>query len=120
MKVRLCVWISTLVMFALPGTEVEASTTLRHSSGDAMQSYDSLMMISNDAPPWFIRYVLLPILVYPQVPSITIVNVEVNIPELEQRPTRPPRPPARPIFWSARRGVFVELDVTSTMNLMEE
>jgi len=94
------VLVSTVVLPALLGTEAEAGRTLREFSGDAMQRHDSRMMAS-------------PL-------ERSIVNVQIQPPELNQPPPPPPTPPARAKFWTARCGVFVELEVSSTMNLMEE
>lgn len=121
MKVVWWVWTSTVVLLALFGTEAEAGRTLRDFSGDAMQQYDSRMMSSPVMRfPGLFGISLWPYIVYPPAPSMTIVNVQVQIPELEQRPTPAPTPPARPKFWIARCGAFVELEVSSTMSLMEE
>ena len=112
---------STVVLLALLGTEAQAGRTLRDFSGDAMQGYDSRMMASP-----VMRFhglfgqSLWPYIAYPPIPSMTIVNIQIQIPELNQPPPPPPTPPARPKFWTARCGVFVELEVSSTMNLMEE
>ena len=94
------VLVSTVVLPALLGTEAEAGRTLREFSGDAMQRHDSRMMAS-------------PL-------ERSIVNIQIQPPELNQPPPPPPTPPARAKFWTARCGVFVELEVSSTMNLMEE
>jgi|SRR5580765_3231394 hypothetical protein len=121
MKAGLWVLASTLVLLALLGTEAEAGRTFRESSGDAMQRFDSRMMVSP-----VMRFhglsglSLWPYIAYTPTPSMTIVNVQIQIPEVDQRPTPPPAPPARSKFWTARCGVFVELEVSSTMNLMEE
>ena len=121
MKAGLWVLASTLVLLALLGTEAEADRTFRESSGDAMQRFDSRMMGSP-----VMRFhglsglSLWPYIAYSPTPSMTIVNVQIQIPEVDQRPTPPPAPPARSKFWTARCGVFVELEVSSTMNLMEE
>ena len=115
-------WIlaSTVVLLALFGTEAEAGRMLRESSGDAMQRFDSRMMASPVMRfPGLFGQALWPYIAYPPAPSMTIVNIQIQIPELD-RPTPPPPPPARPKFWTARCGVFVELEVSSTMNLMEE
>jgi hypothetical protein len=121
MKAGLWVSASTLVLLALLGTEAEAGRTLRESSGDAMQRFDSRMMASPVMRfPGLFGQSLWPYIAYPSAPSMTIVNVLIQIPELNQPPTPPPPPPARPKFWTARCGVFVELEVSSTMNLMEE
>lgn len=121
MKAGGWVLLSTVVLLALLGTEAEAGRTLREFSGDAMQRYDSRMMAS---PVMRFRGLfgssLWPFIAYPPAPSMTIVNVQILIPELDQPPTPPSTPPARPKFWTARCGIFVELEVSSTMNLMEE
>ena len=121
MKAGWWVLLSTVVLLALLGTEAEAGRTLREFSGDAMQRYDSRMMAS---PVMRFRGLfgssLWPFIAYPPAPSMTIVNVQILIPEWDQPPTPPSTPPARPKFWTARCGVFVELEVSSTMNLMEE
>jgi hypothetical protein len=121
MKAGLWVSASALVLLTLLGTEAEASRTFRESSGDAMQRFDSRMMASP-----VMRFhglsglSLWPYIAYPTVPSMTIVNVLIQIPDVNQPPPTPPKPPARSKFWTARCGVFVELEVSSTMNLMEE
>ncbi|HEV8329677.1 MAG TPA: hypothetical protein VGQ08_19590 [Nitrospiraceae bacterium] len=121
MKAGLWVSASTLVLLALLGTEAEAGRTFRESSGDAMQRFDSRMMASPVMRfPGLSGLSLWPYLAYWPTPSMIIVNVQIQIPEVHQRPTPPPAPPARSKFWTARCGVFVELEVSSTMNLMEE
>jgi hypothetical protein len=121
MKTRCWIWTSTVILLALLGTEAEAGRTLRDFSGDAMQGYDSQMMSSPMTHfPGVFGISLWPYIAYPPAPSMTIVNVQVQIPELDQRPTPPPALPAQPKFWTARCGVFVELESSSTMNLMEE
>jgi hypothetical protein len=121
MKAGRWVWTSTIVLFALLGTEAEAAGTLRDYSGEAMQRHESRMMSSPMMHfPGMFGTGLWPYIVYPPAPPMTIVNVQIQLPELDQRPTPPPTPPARPRFWTARCGVFIELDVSSTMNLMEE
>jgi len=121
MKAGLWVSASALVLLALLGTEAEAGRRFRESSGDAMQRFDSRMMASP-----FMRFhslsglSLWPYIAYTPTPSMTIVNLQIQIPELDQRPTPPPALPARSKFWTARCGIFVELEVSSTMNLMEE
>ncbi|MBI3806295.1 MAG: hypothetical protein HY281_02090 [Nitrospirae bacterium] len=121
MKAGLRVSASTLVLFALLGTVAEAGRTLREFSGDAMQRFDSRMMASPLVRfPGLFGLSLWPYIAYPPAPSVTIVNVQIQIPELNQPPPTPPKPPARSKFWTARCGFFVELEVSSTMNLMEE
>lgn len=121
MKAGLWVLASTLVLFSLLGTDAKASRMLREFSGDAMQRHDSRMMASPLMRfPGLFGLSLWPFIAYPPAPSMTIVNIQIQIPELNQPPTSPPAPPARPKFWTARCGVFVELEVSSTMNLIEE
>ncbi len=121
MKVVWWVWTSAAVLLVLLATEVEAVRRLRDFSGDAMQRYDSRMMSSPVMRfPGLFGISLWPYIIYPPAPSMTIVNVQIQIPELDQRPTPASTPPARPKFWIARCGVFVELEVSSTMSLMEE
>lgn len=59
-----------------------------------------------------------PLIGFPMTPNLTIVNVQVERPE--EPPPPPPKPPAPAKFWIARCGSFVELQVSPTMNLMEE
>jgi hypothetical protein len=121
MKAGLWVSVSTLVLLALLGTEAEAGRTLREFSGDAMQRFDSQMMASPVMRfPGLFGQSLWPYIAYPPAPSVTIVNIQIQIPDLDQPPPPPPRPPARPKFWTARCGVFLEIEVSSTVSLMEE
>ncbi|MBU6479587.1 MAG: hypothetical protein KGS09_03455 [Nitrospirae bacterium] len=121
MKAGWWVLASTLALLSLLGTEAEAGRTLREFSGDAMQRNESRMMASPMMRfPGLFGLSLWPYIAYPPAPSMMIINVQIQIPELDQRPTPPPTPPARPKFWTARCEVFVELEVSSTMNLMEE
>ncbi|MEO7861388.1 MAG: hypothetical protein ABIU05_13285 [Nitrospirales bacterium] len=115
------VLVSTLVLPAVLGiTEAEAGT-LREFSGDAMQRHDSRMMASPlERYPGLFGISPWPYIAYPPSPSMTIVNVQIPPPELNQSPPPPPTPPARAKFWTARCGVFAEFEVSSTMNLMEE
>lgn len=59
-----------------------------------------------------------PMIGYAQSPNLTIIHVQLE--SQEQPPPLPPKPPAPAKFWTARCGVFVELQVGPTMNLMEE
>jgi hypothetical protein len=121
MKAGWWILVSIGVLLALLSTEAEAGRTLRDFSGDAMQRYDSRMMASPVMRfPGLFGISLWPYIAYPPAPSVTIVNVQIQLPELNQPLTPPPLPSARPKFWTARCGVFVELEVSSTMNLMEE
>ena len=121
MKAGWWILVSTGVLLALLSTEAEAGRTLRDFSGDAMQLYDSRMMASPVMRfPRLFGISLWPYIAYPPAPSVTIVNVQIQLPELNQPLMPPLLPSARPKFWTARCGVFVELEVSSTMNLMEE
>jgi len=111
----------TVVLFPLLGTDAAASRLIRDASGDAMQRYDSRMMNSpmwNFPGPFGIS--LWPYIAYPPTPSMTIVNVQIQLPELNQPPTPQSTPLARPKFWIARCGSFAELELSSTKSLMEE
>ena len=121
MKTGSCIWTSAVILVASLWTEAEAGSMHRDSSGDAMQRHASRMMSDSVMrfPGMFGRS-LGPYIAYSQAPPMTIVNIEVQIPEVDQRPTPPPTPPARSKFWTVRCGVFVELEMSSTMNLMEE
>jgi hypothetical protein len=121
MKAGWWVLVSTVVLLAVPGTEAEAGRTLREFSGDAMQRYDSRMMASPVMRfPGLFGISLWPYIAYPPATSVTIVNVQIQLLELDQTPTPTPTSSARPKFWTARCGIYVELEVSSTMNLMEE
>jgi hypothetical protein len=121
MKILLWALTSTVLLIGLLGTDVEASRRLRDFSGDAMQIHDSQMMSSPMMRfPGLFGISIWPYIIYPPAPSMTIVNVQVQIPDLDQGQTAAVTPPARPKFWVARCGVFVELEVTSTMSLMDE
>jgi hypothetical protein len=121
MNPRLHVWTVAAVLCALLGAQAWAATTLRDFSGDAMQRYDSRMMSSPVMRfPGLFGIAIWPYIAYPPAPSLTIVNVHVTLPAQDPHPAPPPSPPARPKFWTSRCGIFVELDVNSTMNLMEE
>src|SRR5687767_668340 len=121
MKILLWALTLTVLLIGLLGTDVEASRRLRDFSGDAMQTHDSRMMSSPVMRfPGLFGISLWPYIIYPPAPSLTIVNVQVQIQDLDQGQTVAVTPPARPKFWVARCGVFVELEVSSTMNLMDE
>ena len=51
-------------------------------------------------------------------PNLTIIDVQVE--SKEGPPPPPPKPSAPAKFWTARCGSFVELQVSPTMNLIEE
>jgi hypothetical protein len=105
------------------GAEVQAGSTVRDFSGDAMQSYDSRMMNSplQRIPP-VLGLSFWPFVSYLPVPSLTVVNVQINLPAaLFSPPTvPPPAAPARSKFWIHRCGSFVEVQISSTTNMMDE
>jgi hypothetical protein len=110
-----------IVLLALLGAEAEAGRMVRDFSGDAMQRYDSNMLSSPIMHfPGLFGLSLWPYIAYPLILSKTIVNVQIQLPEFNQSPTPTPTPLRRAKFWTARCGVFVELEVSSTMNLMDE
>ena len=100
----------------------EAGTMVRDFSGDAMQGYESRMMNSplQRIPP-VLGLSFWPFISYLPAPSLTVVNVQINLPALVSPfPTPPPATPARPKFWINRCGSFVEIEVNPATNLMEE
>ena len=114
-------WALIVTLLVLFSTDVEAGRRLHDFSGDAMQRYDSRMMPSPVMHfPGLFGISLWPYIVYPPPPSLTIVNVQIQIPELDQRPAPASTPPPSSRFWIARCGVFVELEMSSSMNLMQE
>ena len=114
------IWTPTVILLALLGTEAGASM-FGDSSGDAMQLYDSRIMSSPmTLSSGMVGRPLRPYIAYTPAPSLLIVKIQDQIPELDQPPTSPPAAPIPPRFWIARCGVFVELEASSKMNLMEE
>jgi hypothetical protein len=100
----------------------EAGTIVRDFSGDAMQGYESRMMNSplQRIPP-VLGLSYWPFISYLPAPSLTVVNVQINLPTVESpSPIPPSAAPARPKFWINRCGSFVEIEVSPTTNLMEE
>lgn len=61
---------------------------------------------------------LMPFIGVPAASNLAIVNVQVERPDAP--PPSPPKPPAPAKFWTARCGSFVELQVSPTLNLIEE
>ena len=121
MKVVFSAWTLTVLLLFLLGTDVEASRRLRDVSGDPMQSYDSRMMSSPMTRfPGLFGISVWPYIIYPPAPSMTILNLQVQVPNQDQQPMTASTPPARPKFWIARCGGFIELEVNSTMSLMDE
>lgn len=121
MNIRNSAWTFVVILVLLLGTGIDAGSTSRDFSGDAMQRHNSQMMASPmirfpavlGVSPW-------PYINYPPAPSMTIVNVQVDIPDVEQPPAPLRTPPARPKFWIARCGSFVELEVASAMSVIDE
>ena len=100
----------------------KAGTIVRDFSGDAMQSHDSRMMNSplQRIPP-VLGLSFWPFISYLPAPSLTVVNVQINLPTLASpSPLPPPPPPARSKFWINRCGSFVEIEASPATNLMEE
>jgi len=121
MKAGLCFLSSLVVLLAVLGTDAEGSRLVRDFSGDAMQRHSSRMMASPMIRmPTPLGTSLWPFFAYPPAPMITIVNIHIDIPASDQPPTVPPSPPTPPKFWIERCGTFVQVDVSSTTNLMEE
>lgn len=54
------------------------------------------------------------------VPSQNLTIIHVHAKPQEEPPPPPPKPAAPAKFWTARCGSFVELQVSPTMNLIEE
>lgn len=114
--------LATILFLALAlfVTNAEAGRSPRDSSGDAMQQYDSRMPSSPMTRiPSILGTSYWPFVPYPPAPSMTIVNIEVEMPEASPPPS-PPKPPAPSKFWFAHCGGFVGMDVDSRTNLMEE
>jgi len=109
------------IIVVLPDVNALAGGKFRDSSGDAMQRHNSSMMSSpvRRFPSQF-RGSFWPFVGYTPAPSMTIVNVHVHIPAVDEQPIPPPNPPAPSKFWIAHCGTFVELEVSETINVMEE
>ena len=122
MNIRYISWAFVVLSIFILGSNVEAGRTSRDFSGDAMQRHNSQMMASPmirfpavlGISPW-------PYINYPPSPSMTIVNVQVDIPDREEQPvSTTSKPPARPKFWIVRCGGVIELEATSTMRVIDE
>jgi hypothetical protein len=123
MKLSRCVVAFAAAVFLLGvSLEGEAGTIVRDFSGDAMQSHDSRMMASPlQRIPSVLGLSFWPFISYLPAPSLTVVNVQINLPALVSlSPIPPPAAPARPKFWINRCGTFVEIEVSPATNLMEE
>ena len=119
MKILFAAW-TVIATVALLLGKAEGGTP-RDFSGDALQLYDSQMMSSPMMRfPAILGISIWPYINYPPAPSMTILNLQVPIPDLEQRPVPAPTPPAHSKFWIAHCGSFVELEVNPTMNLIDE
>lgn len=114
-------WALTVVLLVLFRTDVEAGRIQHDFSGNAMQRYDSRMMSSPVMRfPGLFGISLWPYIAYPPAPSLTIVNVQIQTPALDQRPAPTSTPMRSSRFWIARCGTFVELEGSSITNLMQE
>ena len=60
----------------------------------------------------------MPLIGVPAASNLTIVTIQVE--RQEEPPPPPPKPSAPAKFWTARCGTFVELQVSPTLNLIEE
>ena len=122
LAMRLSRWVLAFIAVFLLGADGEAGTMVRDFSGDAMQSHDSRMMNSplQRIPP-VLGLSFWPFISYLPAPSLTVVNVQINLPALVSPSLiPPPAAPARPKFWINRCGSFVEIEVSPATNLMEE
>lgn len=122
MKFYRCVLAFISISLLLCGASGEAGTIVRDFSGDAMQSHDSRMMNSplQRIPP-MLGLSFWPFTAYLPAPSLTVVNIQINLPELAPPSSIPPPvAPARPKFWTNRCGSFVEIEVSAATNLIEE
>ena len=121
MKIRYSICTIVVMFLVLLGTDVQASGTPRDFSGDAMQRFNSQMMASPMIRfPAVLGISLWPYINYPPAPSMSIVNVQVDIPDVEQRSEPKPALPVHPKFWIARCGGFIELEASSAMSVIEE
>ena len=122
MKLSQWMLVAIAISFLLCDAHGEAGTIVRDFSGDAMQRHDSRMMNSplQRIPP-VLGLSFWPFIPYLPAPSLTVVNVQINMPTPPSpAPIPPARPPAHPKFWINRCGVFVEIEVSPATNLMEE
>src|SRR5215831_10007756 len=111
---------ASIVVLMLLSTDAGAVRSVRDFSGDAMQSYSSRMP---DSPmlriPTLLGTTFWPFLPYPPAPTMMFVNIQLHMSEMSPPPP-PPTHPAHAKFWPQRCGIFVEVEASSTMNLMEE
>ncbi|MDK2743509.1 MAG: hypothetical protein NDI90_11385 [Nitrospira sp. BO4] len=118
---KLCMCVLATAVFLYSG-DSQGGTIVRDFSGDAMQGHDSRMMNSplQRIPP-LLGLSFWPYISYLPAPSLTVVNVQINLPAVgPPSPIPPPSRQARPKFWINRCGTFVEIEVTQATNVMEE
>jgi hypothetical protein len=113
----------TLAALVLLVAEPVTARMLRDFSGDPMQQHGSRMLESPmNRIPGLLGLSLWPFNPYYYAPPSLTVNVEIHLPPVD-RPSTPAAQPARsirPIFWTNRCGVFVEIEVSPTSNLVQE
>ena len=114
----------TLAALMLLVAEPATARMLRDFSGDPMQQHGSRMVESPmNRIPGLLGLSLWPFNPYYYAPpSLTVVHVEIHLPPVD-RPSPPAAQPARsirPTFWTNRCGVFVEIEVSPTSNLVQE
>ena len=116
-----CALVTSLVLLLLLGTEGQALRLTGDVSGVAMQRFNSQMLSSPVADyNGLVGRSFWPWVNFPQAPTVTIENVEIERPDSERTIASPSTPPANAKFWTARCGIFVELRVSPAMNLMQE
>lgn len=110
----------SLCLFSLLGTDVLAGRYPRDFSGDAMQQFDSRLLSSPMTRfPSVLGLSYWPFIPYPPAPSMSVLNITIDLPE-EPSPPQPPKPPAPAKFWIARCGTFVQVEVDKVDVLEEE
>ena len=111
---------ASIVALLLLSTDAGAGRSVCDFSGDAMQSSSSRML---DSPmlriPTLLGTTFWPFLPYPPAPTMRFLDLQLQMPEMSPPPP-PPTLPAHAKFWTQRCGIIVELEASSTMNLMEE
>jgi hypothetical protein len=110
----------SLCLFSLLGTDVLAGRYPRDFSGDAMQQFDSRLPSSPMTRfPSVLGVGYWPFIAYPPAPSVSVLNITIDLPE-EPSPPQPPKPAAAAKFWIARCGSFVQVEVDKADILEEE
>jgi len=111
---------ASIVALLLQSTDAGAGRSVCDFSGDAMQSSSSRML---DSPmlhiPTLLGTTFWPFLPDPPAPTMRFLDLQLQMPEMSPPPP-PPTLPAHAKFWTQRCGIIVELEASSTMNLMEE